>query len=270
MKSGSTHLGEPSPEVRAFYVQTLTALNASAIPFLVGGAYALQRYTGVERHTKDFDLFLRADDLGRILRSLREQGCQTEVTFPHWLAKAYRGDHFFDLIFGSGNGAARVDDDWFAHGVDDFVLGVPVRLIAVEEMIWQKAFVMERERFDGADIIHLLRARAGTLDWGRLLRRFPGAEGRVLLVHLILFGYVYPDERTSLPEAVMRELIDRLDNEPAPETSDARICRGTYLSRAQYLPDIDWWGYRDARLPPHGRMTPEEIAHWTAAIDRIP
>ena len=30
------------------------------MPFLVGGAYAFARYTGIERHTKDFDVFVRA------------------------------------------------------------------------------------------------------------------------------------------------------------------------------------------------------------------
>lgn len=267
MSEGLKFPGEPSPEVREFYARTLTYLNATGIPYLVGGAYALRRYTGIERHTKDFDLFLRADDLDRILRALTEQGCRTEVTFPHWLAKAYRGDHFFDLIFNSGNGLAKVDDDWFEHGVDDTVLDVPVRLVPAEEMIWQKAFVMERERFDGADIAHLLRARAGELDWGRLIRRFEGAHGRLLLVQLILFGYIYPEERANIPDAVLRELIGRLDTEPDPEPSSGRTCRGTLLSRAQYLPDVGWWGYRDARLPPHGRMTPEEVAHWTAAIE---
>ena len=56
----------------------------------------------------------------------------------------------------------------------------------------------------------------------------------------------------------------------AADPSADRTCRGTLLSRAQYLPDIGWWGYQDARLPPEGRMTAEEIAHWTAAIGRIP
>ena len=91
------------------------------------------------------------------------------------------------------------------------MLDVPVRLVPAEEMIWQKAFVMERERFDGADIAHLLRARAGFLDWKRLLRRFEGPHGRVLLVHLILFGFIYPDEKASIPDAVVRELLGRLD-----------------------------------------------------------
>ena len=53
---------------------------------------------------------------------------------------------------------------------------------------------MERERYDGADIAHLLRARADQLAWRRLLRRF-GPHWRVLLGHLVLFGFVYPGER---------------------------------------------------------------------------
>jgi hypothetical protein len=276
MGGGSTQPGELGPEVRKFYARTLASLNASGIPYLVGGAYALQRYTGVERHTKDFDLFVRRDDLGRIMQALDAQGCRTEATFSHWLAKAYRGSHFFDIIFNAGNGLAAVDDDWFAHGVEDRIFDVPVRLVPVEEMIWQKAFVMERERFDGADIAHLIRARSDAIDWARLLRRFEGAHGRVLLVHLILFGYIYPGERSRIPDAVVRELIGRLgddddnDNEPVPGPSGERLCRGPLLSRAQYLPDIGWWGYKDARLPPHGPMTAEEVAHWTAAIGKVP
>jgi hypothetical protein len=39
-------------------------------------------------------------------------------------------------------------------------------------MIWSKAFVMERERFDGADVAHLLRSMGPRLDWDRILRRF--------------------------------------------------------------------------------------------------
>src|SRR6516165_1308715 len=116
-----------TPAVRAFYTRTLVAIKDAGIPFLVGGAYALERYTGIERHTKDFDLFIRAADLERILRVMDDLGCRTEVTFPHWLAKAYRGDHFIDVIFNSGNGLAPVDDEWFEYSVDETVLGIPVR-----------------------------------------------------------------------------------------------------------------------------------------------
>ena len=58
-----------------------------------------------------------------------------------------------------------------------------------EEMIWSKAFVMERERYDGADITHILRKSGATIDWVRLLRRF-GSHAAVLLSHLVLFQFV--------------------------------------------------------------------------------
>jgi hypothetical protein len=267
MSVGPAPVIELAPAVRAFYTRTLTELKNTGIPYLVGGAYALQRYTGIERHTKDFDLFVRAADHERILQVMNHLGCRTEITFPHWLAKAYRGDHFIDVIFSSGNGLAAVDDEWFEHSVAETVLGIPVRLVAVEELIWQKSFIMERERFDGADVAHLIQARGDLIDWRRLLRRFGTAHGPVLLAHLILFGYIYPDERGTVPAEIMAELLGRLDDAPEPEPTG--LCRGPLLSRAQYLADIGWWGYRDARLQPLGPMTAEQIAHWTAAIDRI-
>jgi hypothetical protein len=269
MTGRSTCSAELSPQVRAFYTETLKGLGATEIPLLVGGAFALGRYTGVERYTKDFDLYLRPGDVARTLRALEGLGCRTEMAFAHWLAKAYHGDLFFDLIFSSGNGLAPVDDAWFEHSEADVVLGVPVQLVPAEELIWHKAFVMERERFDGADIAHLLRARGGRLDWERLLGRFAGPHGRVLLAHLVLFGYIYPDERSCIPDEALLTLIGRLagDAEGASTAPCRRLCRGPLLSRAQYLPDLGWWGYADARLEPLGALTSQQIAHWTAAID---
>jgi hypothetical protein len=158
-----------------------------------------------------------------------------------------------------------VDDVWFEHAVPDHVLGLPVRLCPPEEMIWSKAFIMERERFDGADVAHLVRARGREMDWARLLDRF-GARWRVLLSHLVLFGFIYPCERDAVPEGVMRQLLARLQAELAEPPSEDRACHGTELSRAQYLVDLERWGYRDARRIPHGNMSGDEIARWTAAI----
>ncbi len=250
------------PQAREFYVHALDALNASGVPYLVGGAYAFARYTGIERHTKDLDLFARRDDAPRLLAVLAGIGYQGDMTFPHWLGKAFHGENFIDIIFSAGNNVARVDDLWFEHAIDDTVLGVPIKLIAPEEMVWSKGFIMERERFDGADIAHVLRACAERLDWDRLLVRFAD-HWQVLLTHLILFGFIYPGERQRIPARVMQTLLRRLD---APPELDHRLCQGTLLSRQQYLADISSWGYGDARLT-QGYMTTEDIAHWTAAID---
>src|SRR5205823_9657492 len=108
-----------------------------------------------------------------------------------------------------------------------------------EEMIWMKAYIMERERFDGADIAHLLVTCGDKLDWPHLVRRF-GPDWRVLLSHLVLFGYTYPSEQGRIPGSVMDELIGRLRKEsPGQE----QVCRGTLLSRKQYLVDVEKWDF---------------------------
>jgi hypothetical protein len=257
---------ELSPETRDRYRRALETLERAGVEFLVGGAYAFGRYTGIVRHTKDFDVFLREEALPPALGALRRAGFAVGVHSPHWLGKAYCGDDFIDLIFSAGNGIARVDDLWFEHAVPGEVLGVPARLSPAEEMIWSKAFVMERERHDGADVAHLLRATAERLDWERLFARF-GENWRVLLAHLVLFGFVYPGERHRVPAPVMRRLTDALRAELAAPVPGERVCRGTLLSREQYLPDVERWGYRDARLPPNGTMTEEQIDLWTARIE---
>jgi hypothetical protein len=252
------------PVARDYYRRVMRHLEEAEIPFLVGGAYAFERYTGIGRHTKDFDLFLHPRDVERTLKILRAEGCTTALPFPHWLAKACYGEEVVDLIFSSGNAIALVDDEWFRHGVAETVLDVPVRLIPPEEMIWSKAFIMERERYDGADVAHLLRACGETLDWPRLLQRFD-SHWRILLHHLVMYGFIYPCERTRVPAEVMHELMRRLEDEvthPAPD----RVCQGTLVSRAQYLVDVEQWGYSDPRLAPQGNMTEAERERWTAGI----
>jgi hypothetical protein len=256
------------PETWDFYRAAMSALNAAGAPYLVGGAYAFERYTGIERHTKDFDIFCRREDAEAILDLLHEKtGSRTEVTFPHWLGKAYNpgtGD-FVDVIYSSGSGIAVVDDEWFANSTDAEVLGIPAALCPAEEMIWSKAFIMERERYDGSDIAHLLHARAAGLDWERLLRRFD-EKWRVLMSHLLLFGFAYPGKREQVPAWVMDELVRRLQAEAETPPESTHLCRGTLLSRAQFLVDIEKWGYEDARLEPQIQMSARDIRHWTKAI----
>jgi hypothetical protein len=247
----------------AFYADALVLLEDSDVPFLVGGTFAYARYTAIDRETKDLDIFLRPADVARTLTLFEQAGYRTELPYPHWLAKVWQGDSAMDLIFSSGNGVAPVDDGWFAHAAESVVLGRRVRLCPPEEMIWSKAFVQERERHDGADVMHLLREAGRDLDWPRLVARF-GDRWPVLLSHLVLFSFVYPDQRDAVPAAVVTDLVDRFTHQSAnPEN---RVCFGTLLSREQYLHDINRLGYLDARVEPHGAMTREETRIWTDAI----
>lgn len=258
---GQPHLESVSAD---HYRDAMFALASSGVPFLVGGAYAQACYFGIERRTKDFDVFVRPRDVERALESLARCGFQTELTFPHWLGKAYAGADYVDVIFSSGNGVAVVDEQWFEHARDAVVLGLPVRLCPPEEMIWSKTFVMERERYDGADVMHLLRAVGHRLDWERLVARFePHPE--LLLSVLTLFAFVYPGSRALIPSRVLDTLIGRFRAGSASRGTNPLLCRGTLVSRSQYLEDVERLGHIDARLAPHGGMSEAQIAHWTAA-----
>jgi len=257
---------EVAPDTAAFYRRALRSLVDAEIPFLVGGAFAHACFTGIRRSTKDLDLFLRRQDLDRVQQVMQAQGWHTELTYPHWLAKVYAGEDFIDLIFNSGNGLTPVDDRWFHDNAWADVLGVPVRVANMEDSMLSKAFIMERERYDGADIAHLLQANAERIDWGRLVERF-GAHWRVLLAHLTLFGFIYPGERHRVPPWVMESLMEKLQAEVArPPAHDPRVCAGTLISREQYLHDVERLGYTDGRLTPASTMTESDVALWTAAI----
>ncbi len=250
----------------ALYRAVMQALRAAKLPFLIGGGAAVERFTGIARELHDLDLLIDPRDVHRALRALRERGFDAEISASHWLAKVYGSNgSFLDLIFGSGNGACPVDPLWFEHAVPGVLLDEPVSICPVEELLWTKCFVMERERYDGADVMHLLHARAESLDWERLQWRF-GTHWRVLLSHLVTFGFVYPGERGRIPAALLGTLIERLAGElGTDDPARLRICRGGFLSRAQYLVDFER-GYEDAREAPRGPLEREEIDDWTRAI----
>lgn len=254
-------IDDPDSAESTFYRSALSRLLAAEIPFLVGGAYSLQVHTGIVRRTKDFDIFMRERDVPAALKALSQAGYKTELTFPHWIAKAFSGEDFLDIIFSSGNGLCPVDELWFQHAATEKVLGLELQICPAEESIWQKAFILERDRCDVADVAHLIRHCGQRLDWQRLVRRF-GQQWRVLLAQVILFDFIFPSHRAAIPAAIRRDLLRRLEHDTAPAESDE--CHGTLLSATQYLRDVDLEGYRDVRLEPEGNMSQEELAVWTA------
>ena len=271
-RAGVEAVGKPGGDSREvppeyeIYRHCVLALQRARVPFMVGGAFALGRYTPLVRPTKDLDLFVRPDHLEWALDTLSREGFGVSVPYPHWLGKALYGETFIDIIFCSGNGVAIVDEEWFTHARTAEVLGLELPVCPAEEMIWSKAFVLERERYDGADVLHIVRDCGPRLDWQRLLRRF-GSHWRVLYAHLVLYGFVYPGERDHVPAWVMKTLGRRMEAERDNEPGAAGVCRGTLISREQYLVDVERLGYQDGRLAsPEVHMSPEDVEVWTEAI----
>jgi len=210
---------DPDATEMDFYVSAMKALQAANLPFLVGGAYAFAQYSGIARHTKDFDIFVKKEQAEDVLRELeRSCGCMVDQTF-HWLYKAYLGENFIDVIFSAGNNVAVVDDGWFTRAVDAVVMGVNCKVIPAEEMIWSKGFLMERERFDGADVAHIIREWGKNMDWEHLIKRF-GVHWRVLFSHVLLFGYIYPDDMEAIPNWVVESFSRKSVEEQTQKKKD--------------------------------------------------
>ena len=126
------HFGTEASKV---YGEALEALDRSGIRYMLGGALALNAYTGIWRDTKDLDVFVPKELVPRVLETLQEAGFETGVEDPLWLAKAWRGDFFADVIHATHNGTGPVKESWFAYAEEIFVLGRRVLVVSVEETI---------------------------------------------------------------------------------------------------------------------------------------
>ena len=145
--------------------EALTVLNECAVPYAVSGAFALQRHTGIWRCTKDLDVFLMAENVPTALRCLEAHGFNCEVPDPVWLAKAHRDGFYIDLITGMSNAVITVEHTWIDRSQPAVIAGVKTRVLAPEELLASKVFVTRRERFDGADIAHIILGTRGKLEW---------------------------------------------------------------------------------------------------------
>jgi hypothetical protein len=251
---------QPDVPTCTFYVDAMRHLDAARIPFVVGGGYAMAYYTGIARNTKDLDLFIRPTDRDRALTTLTAAGYRTEFFFPFWISKALCGDAFIDILYNSGNGACPVDDDWFRYAEPAEVLGYSAKLAPPEDQLWSKAFVQDRDRYDGADVAHLMLCRGQRFDWERLLRRFAGGHEAVLLAHCILFRYSYPSERHCVPDWVVERLQSAVqDGVGLDRMNGTRVCRGTFLAQHGYGTPLRTWGFTDGRIQPYGPLTREEL-----------
>src|SRR5687767_6150277 len=126
---------------RDVYRRALEAVNASGVPYVIAGAYAIYEHTGIYRKTKDLDLFFEPSAVVPAARALRDAGFVTRLEDEHWLAKATAGEYFVDLIYGMGNGIASIDAGWIEHSRPGILAANQVRIAPAEELIWHRLFI---------------------------------------------------------------------------------------------------------------------------------
>lgn len=254
------------PEALECYRGVLQCLAKAHVPFAVAGAFAFHRHTGIWRTTKDLDLFLEPKSVALALEHLQQIGFETQIEDSIWLAKAFRGEHFVDLITGLGNAVLIVDSPWIDRALPHKIFNVPCRVVAAEEAIASKIFISRRERFDGADVAHLIRSCGARLDWDRL-QRLIEPHWEMLLWSLVFFAYVYPAHTRLVPQPVWDDLTLRLHAHTLrPDPNEP--FRGTLIDPLMFAIDVDDWGERDlyteyrerhpnplAALPPRSPQT---------------
>jgi len=230
-------------EAVKLYRDVLLAMNEHGIPYAVAGAFALQKYTGIWRMTKDLDLFVKASDVPAALEHLCDQGFCCETLDPVWLSKAHRGEYFVDLISGMSNATIVVDDSWFKRTQPAVIAGVQSRIISAEDLIASKVFVLRRERFDGADIAHIIYRTKGQVEWDRILQ-LACEHWEIVLFALVLFRYVYPAHTDYVPADLWQDLLSRymhLVQHPDPKAP----FRGSLVDDNIFSIDVRDWGLED-------------------------
>ncbi len=237
-KTSSLPADGPEEQVELFR-DVLEALERRGVPYAVSGAFALRQHTGICRQTKDLDLFVTAENCADALECLRQEGMECDVTDPVWLAKARRGEHFVDLITGMSNGLIVVEDSWIERARPAVVHDVTTRVLAPEELVASKIFVTRRERFDGADIAHVIYGTYRNFDWRREME-LVGEHWEMLLWSLVLFRYVYPAQSHYVPAEIWRELLRRFDAEIRNPNPEARF-RGSLVDDNMFAIDVNEW-----------------------------
>jgi hypothetical protein len=245
---------EFAPEQVELFREVLSLFSQNRVPYVVSGAFALREHTGICRDTKDLDVFLPPEAVGIAIRVLRQYGFECEVADPVWLAKAHRSNFFVDLITGMSTGTVTVDQSWVDRGLPSELFGVPVKILGPEELIASKLFVTRRERFDGADILHVFYATHGRLDWDRLME-LVGEHWKVLFWALVLYQYAYPAHTHYVPRRIWDDLIGRFQKEVHSPNPRAEF-RGSLIDPKMFAIDVNEWGmadlherYRNAREP---------------------
>jgi len=207
------------------FQQALQALNKSNVPYVVGGAFALHHYTGVWRNTHDLDVYMERKDAPAAIDALSRAGFhdygEMAVGDKQWIYHATKNHVLIDVIWQPPNHLSPVDESFYARSRQGTFLGVPVRFMPPDELMWAKIFTMNRHRCDWPDVFTLVRACPRTLDWQHLVRKL-GEHWAVLLSFIILYDWTYPGDRQCIPQEIRDELLDKKMRMPIVSDEPAR------------------------------------------------
>jgi predicted nucleotidyltransferase len=153
---------QPFAAIEHALKRAAAALRDADIEFLLGGSLASWARGGPQtRH--DLDLMIRPADVEQALAALQEAGMRAERPPEEWLVKAWDGDTLVDLIYCPKG--LPMDDDVFARGEELSVLGMEIRVMALEDVMATKLMALTEHSLRYESLLQIARALREQIDW---------------------------------------------------------------------------------------------------------
>ena len=226
------------PEQWSVYRQVIMAAREHGIHFALGGGLAVSVYTGHWRPSKDLDIYILPPDRDAMIAITQRLGLvdyfDSKSYDRSWIYRSHKDDAIVDIMWAMANHRAPVDETWLTCGARVNVNGEHLRVLPVEEMIWDKLYVLQRDRCDWPEALKLIYAAGPTLDWAHLFACV-GDDLPLLAGVLSVFRWLCPGRAKTFPDWVWERLApagpapeDAPDTERAPGRSarpPRMVCR---------------------------------------------
>jgi hypothetical protein len=212
------------------YQEVIQQARSLGIQFAFGGAFATAVYTGELRNTKDFDFYILPAERDAMVRAITRAGLEDHFDRLRydrsWIYRASLDDVIVDVIWAMANHRAEVDQHWLDRGQTVLMRGVTLRAIPIEELIWSKLYVLQRERCDWTDVLNLIDAQVDSIDWVWLLDRLD-EDAPLLGGALSVYCWLAADRAHLIPSPIRQRL--RLDPLEGPAGRDLAQARANLL-----------------------------------------
>ncbi len=163
---------QPFSDIEHALKRAAAALRDAGVPFLLGGSLASWARGGPEtRH--DLDLMIKPEDVERALEALEGAGMRPERPPEEWLVKAWDGETLVDLIYCPKG--MPIDDDAIARGEELAVLGMEMRVMALEDVMATKLLALTEHSLRYEGLLRIARALREQIDWGEVRSRTEGS-----------------------------------------------------------------------------------------------
>ena len=106
---------------------------------------------------------VKPEDADRALEALEAAGMRPERPPEGWLYKAWDGDILVDLIFYPKG--MEIDDDAIARGEDIEVLAMPIKVMALGDVLCTKLLALHEHNVDYTSVLQMARSLREKVDW---------------------------------------------------------------------------------------------------------